>query len=65
MHVSLLAGLPVMPSESSESEERIAALVLHHHGVDVVGAALLRKRRNAQLFNGASFLHGVCNGEWG
>ena len=43
MHVYLLAGLPGTPSESSEHEERVAALDLHHHRVGVVSARLLRK----------------------
>ena len=42
MHVYLLAGLPGTPSESSEHEERVAALDLHHHRVGVVSARFLR-----------------------
>ena len=43
MHVYLLAGLPGTPSESSEHEERVARLDLHHRRVGVVSARLLRK----------------------
>ena len=43
MHVYLLAGFTGTPSESSEHEERVAALDLHHHRVGVVSARLLRK----------------------
>ena len=56
MLVSLLSGLPAMPSDSRESNDRVAALVLHHCCVGVVCAVLLRKRRNTQHLSGASFL---------
>ena len=55
MHVYLLAGLPGTPSESSEHEERVARLDLHHRRVGVVSARLLRKpnaRGNLQRFDG-------------
>ena len=42
-----------MPSDSRESKDRVAALVIYHHTVGVVGVALLRKQRNAQFENSA------------
>ena len=64
MHVSLLAALPATSSDSSKSKESVTALVIHHHSVGAVGAALLRKRSRAAFFSNARDLHGTFNGEW-
>ena len=50
--------------EFSEHKERDVVLVLHHCHAGVMNARSCAKRRNAQFFSGASFSHGVFNGDW-
>ena len=65
VHALLLAGLPVTPSEFSEHKERDVVLVLHHRHVGVMNARSCAKRMRAAFFSGASFSHGVFNGDRG